>query len=43
MPEQYKGKSAKKAYRTYYLQEKRHFAKWERGRDKPIWFKDIQI
>lgn len=41
MPEQYKGKNAKKAYRAYYLHEKRHFAKWEKGRDKPMWFKDI--
>ncbi|GHM58886.1 MAG: hypothetical protein sL5_09870 [Candidatus Mesenet longicola] len=39
MPEQYKGKSAIKAYRTYYLQEKCHFAKWEKGRDEPLWLK----
>lgn len=37
MPEQYKQKSAIKAYRDYYLNDKAYFAKWNYS-DKPKWW-----
>lgn len=38
MPEQYRSENPVESYRTYYIQEKYHFAKWEKGRKKPHWF-----
>lgn len=40
MPEKYKKRKSNNidAYRQYYIGEKYSFAKWERGRGKPIWF-----
>ena len=37
MPDQYKNDDPIKAYRDYCINEK-HYAKWERGRDKPAWW-----
>ena len=37
MPDQYKNDDPIKAYRNYCINEK-HYAKWERGRDKPAWW-----
>ncbi len=37
MPDQYKDDDPIKAYRNYCINEK-HYAKWERGRDKPAWW-----
>ena len=37
MPDQYKNEDATKAYRDYCINEK-HYAKWEKGRDKPKWW-----
>ena len=37
MPDQYKDDDPIKAYRNYCINEK-HYAKWERGRDKPYWW-----
>jgi hypothetical protein len=41
MPDEYKKhpRSHIKAYRDYYAGEKEYFAKWERGRNEPKWFK----
>ena len=37
MPDQYKNDNPIKAYRDYCINEK-HYAKWEKGRDKPKWW-----
>ena len=37
MPEQYKDSDSIKAYRDYCINEK-HYAKWEKRRDKPTWW-----
>ena len=37
MPDQYKNDDPIKAYRDYCIHEK-HYAKWEKGRDKPNWW-----
>jgi hypothetical protein len=37
MPEEYKNENPIVAYRNYCINEK-HYAKWERGRDKPHWW-----
>ena len=37
MPEEYKDEDPIVAYRNYCINEK-HYAKWERGRDKPSWW-----
>ena len=37
MPEEYKHEDATVAYRNYCINEK-HYAKWERGRNKPDWW-----
>ena len=37
MPEEYKDENPITAYRNYCINEK-HYAKWERGRDKPSWW-----
>lgn len=37
MPDQYKDDDPIKAYRNYCINEK-HYAKWERGRNKPTWW-----
>jgi len=41
MPEEYKNKDAVEAYRTYYLNDKKYFAKWKNG-NVPSWFKENQ-
>ena len=38
MPDEYKCHDYVQAYRNYYMGEKRYFAKWERGMDKPAWW-----
>ena len=37
MPEEYKNEDPIVAYRNYCINEK-HYAKWERGRNKPSWW-----
>jgi len=37
MPEEYKNENPIIAYRNYCINEK-HYAKWERGRNKPSWW-----
>lgn len=39
MPEQYRHSNPVTAYRAYYIGEKARFAKWERGRKPPRWWK----
>lgn len=38
MPDEYKDDNPVKAYRSYYLAEKRRFAEWNKGREAPEWF-----
>lgn len=38
MPEQYKSKDAVEAYRRYYLNDKKRFAKWVKGTPPPNWW-----
>ena len=38
MPLEYKCDDYVQAYRNYYMAEKRYFAKWEKGVDKPAWW-----
>ena len=38
MPDQYKDADAVKAYRAYYMGEKKAFAKWKAG-NTPHWWK----
>ena len=38
MPEEYQQQDAVEAYRDFYAGEKYEFAKWEKGREEPIWF-----
>lgn len=38
MPDQYKDSDAVRAYRAYYKGEKKHFAKWNNGREAPDWW-----
>lgn len=38
MPDQYKKETAAASYRSYYKNEKKKFAKWERGRSAPEWW-----
>jgi hypothetical protein len=40
MPDEYKNEDAVTAYRTYYINDKQRFAKWERGVDAPDWWKE---
>ena len=40
MPEIWKSSCAVSSYRTYYFMEKSSFAKWERGRNAPFWWKE---
>jgi hypothetical protein len=40
MPDQYKSKNVVESYRNYYINEKSHFAKWEKGTPAPLWFID---
>ena len=40
MPDQYKNDDPIKAYRDYCINEK-HYAKWEKGRDKPKWWVNV--
>lgn len=39
MPDQYKDVDHVVAYRNYYINEKARFAKWQRGRPMPEWFR----
>tara|TARA_Y100000385_G_C13089564_1_gene638069 strand:+ start:1520 stop:2143 length:624 start_codon:yes stop_codon:yes gene_type:complete len=41
MPDQYKNEDPIKAYRDYCIHEK-HYAKWEKGRDKPKWWVKVK-
>lgn len=43
MPDEYKDSYAVYAYRNYYFNEKRYFAKWEKGRCAPEWWKEMQL
>lgn len=38
MPDRYKEKDPIISYRNYYLNEKKRFAKWDKGRGKPLWW-----
>lgn len=38
MPDQYRNESAVVAYRNYYLNEKREFAKWDKSKNTPDWW-----
>ena len=39
MPDEYRDKNYVTAYRKYYNTDKKYFAKWEKGREQPEWFK----
>ena len=39
MPDEYRCDDTVKAYRDYYMGEKRHIAKWYKGDYKPSWYK----
>ena len=39
MPDEYKNKNYVTAYRKYYQGEKKYFAKWEKGRSVPKWWR----
>ena len=41
MPDRFKTNDAVFSYRVYYFIAKGHFAKWEKGRKKPDWFKEL--
>ena len=43
MPDQYKDLDHNIAYRNYYIGEKAHFAKWEKGRPAPDWFTNARL
>ena len=43
MPDEYKSDDAITAYRDYYWCEKRRFAKWNKGRDAPDWWKEAEV
>jgi hypothetical protein len=38
MPEEYKTEDPVTSYQKYYKQDKKYFAKWERGRRRPYWW-----
>lgn len=38
MPEKYRSSDAVTAYRTYYINEKAHFAKWAPKAQAPVWW-----
>ena len=38
MPDEYKDEDAVTAYRTYYINDKQRFAKWEKGVPTPDWW-----
>jgi hypothetical protein len=40
MPDEYRQADAVAAYRAYYVGEKSYFARWERGRITPRWFRE---
>jgi len=42
MPDQYRNINPVYAYRCYYWSEKKHFARWEKGRSKPIWWCELE-
>ena len=42
MPDEYKHPDPIVAYRTYVVNEK-HYAKWEKGRDKPKWWSHDRV
>jgi hypothetical protein len=39
MPDEYKSEDAINSYRTYYLNDKKAFAKWEKSNNVPFWWK----
>jgi hypothetical protein len=39
MPDEYKSEDAVESYRTYYLNDKKAFAKWEKSNNVPFWWK----
>lgn len=39
MPDEYKSEDAIDSYRRYYIMDKSRFAKWEKGREAPHWWK----
>lgn len=41
MPDEYKQDCPVKAYRAYYQSEKAYFAKWNKGREEPFWWRAI--
>tara|TARA_B100000900_G_C20454818_1_gene664718 strand:- start:647 stop:1015 length:369 start_codon:yes stop_codon:yes gene_type:complete len=42
MPDEYKCDNYIEAYRKYYWNEKRYFAKWSKGVEAPAWWLDLQ-
>ena len=40
MPDEYRNDDAVKAYRTYYKNDKAHFARWNKGRVAPYWWSE---
>jgi hypothetical protein len=38
MPDEYKDECAVKAYRRYYIHEKKGFATWNKGTPTPLWW-----
>ena len=43
MPNEYKTACAVTAYRCYYKNEKKRFAKWERGVNPPLWWTEEKV
>ena len=42
MPDEYRCIDTVRAYRTYYNNDKAYFAKWNKGRTAPSWWKPVQ-
>ena len=42
MPDEYKCDNYIEAYRKYYWNEKRYFAKWSKGIESPQWWLDLE-
>jgi hypothetical protein len=42
MPDEYKCDNYIEAYRKYYWNEKRYFAKWAKGIESPQWWLDLE-
>ena len=43
MPDEYKNSDAVTAYRNYYFNEKKYFAKWEKGSPTPEWWEEMEL